>query len=212
MNQTQTADPSTAGTPESLLLAGRKLFAHYGFRGASVRAITSEANANLGAITYHYGSKRALYERVVESYVQPLVEEILGVARRPGPVFDRLEQIVRAYFDYFAKYPETLQLMMQELALGGSPPEAALGRIKTLHHGLAALVHEGQASGEIRPGNPAIMAISIVSQPAHMMLMRRPLQAFTGMDLGDADTREQFVRNAAAFVRGGLATRREDKS
>ena len=61
------------------------------------------------------------------------------------------------------------------------------------------------------PINRAIMAISIVSQPAHMMLMRRPLQAFTGMDLGDPVIREQFVQNASAFVRGGLAVRREDK-
>src|SRR5688500_14698004 len=159
MNQPQLLDPTTAGTPESLLLAGRKLFAHHGFRGASVRAVTAEATAHLGAITDHDGSKRGLYERVVESYGQPLVEEILGVARRPGPVFDRLEQIVRAYFDYFARYPETLQLMMQELALGGSPPEAALGRIKTLPHGLAALVHEGQVRGDRRPGSPAVTAV-----------------------------------------------------
>jgi hypothetical protein len=45
-----------------------------------------------------------------------------------------------------------------------------------------------------------------------MMLMRRPLQAFTGIDRGDPDIREPFVRNAAAFVRGGLAARREEKS
>ena len=207
MNQTTGSN----GTPDALVEAGRELFAHHGFRGASVRAITTAAGANLGAITYHFGSKRALYDRVVESYVQPLVERIMAEARRPGPVFERTERIVRAYFDYFATHPETLQLMMQELALGGAPPEAAVARIRTLHNALAALVHEGQVSGEIRAGNPAIMAISIVSQPAHMMLMRRPLQAFTGMDLGDPVIREQFVQNASAFVRGGLAARREDK-
>jgi AcrR family transcriptional regulator len=201
----------TSDTPDALLQAARKLFAHHGFRGASVRAITTAASANLGAVTYHFGSKRALYERVVESYVQPLVEQIMAVARAPGPVFERTERIVRAYFEYFAEHPETLQLMMQELALGGAPPEAAVARIRSLHNALAALVHEGQVSGEIRAGNPAIMAISIVSQPAHMMLMRRPLQAFTGMDLGDPDIREQFVQNASAFVRGGLVRRREDK-
>jgi AcrR family transcriptional regulator len=57
---------SEPGTAAALLEAGRVLFAERGYEGASVRAITAHACANLGAITYHFGSKRDLYDRVVE--------------------------------------------------------------------------------------------------------------------------------------------------
>jgi AcrR family transcriptional regulator len=52
-------------TAETLVETARAVFARYGYDGASVRAITAEAGANLAAITYHFGSKRELYDRVV---------------------------------------------------------------------------------------------------------------------------------------------------
>lgn len=48
-------------TPERLLAAGRRLFARGGFEGTSVRSLTTEAGANLGAVTYHFGTKEAFY-------------------------------------------------------------------------------------------------------------------------------------------------------
>ncbi len=202
MNETRT---SADATPESLLAAGRKLFAHNGFDGASVRAITAEAGANLGAITYHFGSKRALYERVIESFIAPLSERVLAAVNGPGDVFARVDAVVRVYFDYLADNPEAPHLMMQELVLGGEISEVALRRIRVVHAALAGLVRTGQEEGLIRPGNPAVMAVSIISQPVHLMLMRRPFRALTGMDLGERAVREQYVGNAIAFVRGGLA-------
>ena len=46
---------------ERLIEAARQQFARVGFDAASVRDITARAHANLGAITYHFGSKEALY-------------------------------------------------------------------------------------------------------------------------------------------------------
>ena len=54
-------------TPAALIHAARPIFATHGFDGASVRAITTAAGANLGAITYHFGSKRDLYLACLEA-------------------------------------------------------------------------------------------------------------------------------------------------
>ncbi|MGH7468269.1 MAG: TetR/AcrR family transcriptional regulator [Longimicrobiales bacterium] len=206
------ANGSARETPDALIRAARGLFARHGYDGTSVRAITAEAGANLGAITYHFGSKRALHDRVIESYVGPLADRIVAITRSSGDVWTRVEDVVRAYFDFFAEHPDALRLMMQELVVGGAPPEVALRRLRVVHHALTALVHEGQVDRSIRAGNPAIMSVSIISQPVHLMLMQRPLQALTGMDLNDAAVRAQFVANAIAFVRGGLARGQEDRT
>ena len=49
-----------------------KLFAHEGFHNTSLRSITGEAGVNLAAVNYHFGSKEALLEAVIDRRLQPL--------------------------------------------------------------------------------------------------------------------------------------------
>ncbi|MEZ4726995.1 MAG: helix-turn-helix domain-containing protein [Caldilineaceae bacterium] len=51
-------------TKEALLDAGEKLFAQGGFTALSVRAVTKAAGANLGAVTYHFGTKGQFVEEI----------------------------------------------------------------------------------------------------------------------------------------------------
>jgi len=48
-------------TTERLLDTAERLFAEHGYDGVGMRALAEEAGANLGATTYHYGSKEKLY-------------------------------------------------------------------------------------------------------------------------------------------------------
>ena len=48
---------STINTKEKIINAAEKLFASMGFLGTSLRAIVREADVNLAAIYYHFGSK-----------------------------------------------------------------------------------------------------------------------------------------------------------
>src|SRR5215208_759703 len=140
MNQTAA---TATGTAETLVEAARRLFAQHGYEGTSVRAITAEAGANLGAITYHFGSKRELYDRVVGSVVGPLADRLEAVVRSGGRVLDRVETVVRTYFTYLAENPDMPRLMMQELVLGGVASAAVGGLMSRVHGALQALVREG---------------------------------------------------------------------
>ena len=71
-------------TREALLRAGREVFARRGYDGASIREITRRANANLGAVTYHFGGKRHLYHEVLASYVHPPAQKIGVLVRAQG--------------------------------------------------------------------------------------------------------------------------------
>ncbi len=199
------SSPEPDSTCQALIRAGRDLFAQHGYDGASVRALTTQANANLGAITYHFGSKRELYSQVVASVMNPLSEAVLAAVAGPGTPLDRAEAVERAYFAYFTTTPEAPRLMLQELATGRTPPQTATVALRRMHNALSALIVEGQTDGSIRPGHPGLMALSLVSQPAHLHLVRTPLKVATGIDLLDADTSAHVVENAVSFVRGGLA-------
>jgi AcrR family transcriptional regulator len=194
-------------TARALLDAGRRLFARHGYDGTSVRMLTAEAGANLGAITYHFGSKRELYDRVVESVVVPLAERVEAVVAGGGDVLSRTEAVVRAYFEYLAENPELPQLMMQELALGGEPAAVLAAPLKRVHGALTSLVGEGQERGEVRPGPRIVLGVFILSVPVHLAMLRLPLQRYVGLDLMDAQTRRRIADSAVEFVREGLSTR-----
>lgn len=51
---------------ENILFAAEKLFAEKGFQGTSTREISKAANVNISMISYYFGSKEKLYEKLVE--------------------------------------------------------------------------------------------------------------------------------------------------
>ncbi len=91
------ADPK-----ERLLNAAERLFAEQGF-GASLRAITSAAGANIAAVNYHFGSKEKLVEAVFARRIAPVNAKRLALleqaeaaaAPKPASVEAILEALVR---------------------------------------------------------------------------------------------------------------------
>jgi len=65
-------------TPDRIMDAAETLFAEKGFRGTSLRAITTTADVNLAAVNYHFGSKEALIRAVFERKVSPINRERLA--------------------------------------------------------------------------------------------------------------------------------------
>lgn len=193
-----------ADTPHALIEAGRRLFAQAGYEGTSVRAIAADAGANLGAITYHFGSKRELYDRVVESVVTPLADRVEEAVRGSGDVLDRAGHVVRAYFDYFALNPDLPQLMMQELSLAGVPPEVIAQPLRRVHGLLTAMIEEGQRRGEVRAGPPQVLSIFIISVPVHLGMLHRAISAHMGLNVLQPPLRDAVMSSAIAFVRSGL--------
>ncbi|MGF1491374.1 MAG: TetR/AcrR family transcriptional regulator [Microcoleaceae cyanobacterium] len=63
------------GTKEQIIDAAERLFAESGFAGTSLRAVTREAEVNLAAVHYHFGSKEALFRAVVRQIAEPIVQQ-----------------------------------------------------------------------------------------------------------------------------------------
>lgn len=86
-----TAYQITSDTRQRILDAAEYLFAHNGYRGTSLRAITGRGKVNLAAVNYHFGSKKALVEEVMKRRLLPLnalrkkrLEEVKARAEEKG--------------------------------------------------------------------------------------------------------------------------------
>ncbi len=196
----------TQDTSAALRAAGRRLFARRGYDGASVRAITSEAGTNLGAVTYHYGSKKALYEAVLEDVLGPLPEGVGAAAAGGGTALERMEAVVRFVFDHLDRNPDMPQLMLQEIAAGKAPPPPVQRILGSVIGTLVGIVEAGQAEGSIRAGVPVLLALSVVAQPVHLTLLRRWARELARVDQDDPAVLRRVVDHAVAFVHAGLTT------
>jgi AcrR family transcriptional regulator len=195
-------------TRDSLLRAARELFARHGYDGTSVRAITARAGANLGAITYHFGTKAHLYDSVLESVTQPLLLRLRQSGTTARSPLDDIEGVVRALFAHWVENPDWPALITHELALERTMPGPARHTMQEVAAMVSGLVRAGQRQRQIVAGDPLLLTFSIVSQPMYLALVRRKLRDALRLDADAPEVRAQFVEHVVAFVRRSLAAPR----
>ncbi|MBO0793099.1 MAG: TetR/AcrR family transcriptional regulator [Ktedonobacteraceae bacterium] len=87
-------------TKEIIIEAAEQLFATYGFAATSLRQITATAGVNLAAVNYHFRSKAALIDMVLQRMLVPLAEARLHNLERitAEATIPSLEEALRAYY------------------------------------------------------------------------------------------------------------------
>lgn len=115
-----------------LLDVGEKLIAEHGLAGLSIRAVTKAANANLGAVTYHFGSKEKLIEEIFLRRFRPVYQDRLarldaleaGLKGRSLKLEEIVEILIRPVVEARGvKEDESLALMLLQRSLKDLPAE-----------------------------------------------------------------------------------------
>jgi AcrR family transcriptional regulator len=104
---------SQPDTRQRLLDAAERLFAADGFHNTSLRAVTGQAEANLAAVKYHFGSKDALLEEVFARRLIPLnrlrrqgLERVRSAARQAGER-PTVAAVLRAFIEPTLQFRES---------------------------------------------------------------------------------------------------------
>ena len=193
----------SGATAARLVRSARRLFAARGYDQASVRAITRGARANLGAVTYHFGSKWNLYATVVDQMFAAMADRLAAAADTPGPATVRIAGLVQAMFAFFADYPEAPRIMLHALARGGPPPEAALPHLRRNLTTITAVIRDGQAAGELRAVDPFLATFTLLSQSIWFAVARRVIASAAGRPLDGAPAAAAVARHITdVAVRG----------
>jgi AcrR family transcriptional regulator len=105
-------------TRERLIQAAWGCVRASGMSGATSRAITTAAEANLGAITYHFGSKEALLGEAVgqaiEALVSPALDALQDETLDPvSRVLNAIARLQQAYEQSAQDAPAYLEVLIQ---------------------------------------------------------------------------------------------------
>ena len=198
-------------TRQRLIAAGRRLMAARGFDGASIRVLTEEAGSNLGAVTYHFGSKEELYHAVLEEVVAPFRRQVQLLRDMPLPALAKVERLIRGMFRHLRENPDMPRFMVQELVLGDHPAPQILDTIKVVAQALIEFIGEGQVGGTIRKGDPVLLALSTLSQPIYLSIMPPVLANEELKKAGVPQPRLSPEDHAVDFVLRSLQAREEEE-
>lgn len=157
----------TASTEARLLAAARDCLRRLGLRGTTSRAIAAAAGVNLGAITYHFGSKDELVAQAMLASIRDWVGPALDVLKRDMDPAERMLEAVRQLQASYDRAQEMLPVYLE--ALVAAPrhdtlrrgAEQILGEVRSF---LEAQVAELKSLGYLPPWvEPAAMATLLVS-------------------------------------------------
>ncbi|GAA4141255.1 TetR family transcriptional regulator [Actinomadura keratinilytica] len=192
------ASPRAESTRRALLAAAREEFAEHGIAGARVDRIARRAGVNKERIYGYFGSKEKLFDAVIETALDELVE----VTALPG---DDPAGWVGRMFDYYRGHPDLARLLLWEGLYGRteSLPEqrrriahcqdkidslaAHLGREPSPEIGRLLLTLIGLALTPLAFPQLAELFRTPVDGPQAATEMREHLTAFVRMALANAD-------------------------
>jgi AcrR family transcriptional regulator len=194
----------TRDTRSRLVSEARNLFARKGFNGVGVREITRAAHANLGAVTYHFGSKQALYDAVLVSMGDDLAGRVELAAATPGTTAARLHAIIRAMFTFFREAPDAPLLIIHEVATAGAPPAALVPLIRRNLRAVDRVLREGHERGEVRAVEPMLVAFSMIAQSVWFALVGRFLPDIGALPPDDGTFAARVEAHVAEVVRRSI--------
>lgn len=199
-------------TQKRILDAAEELFAARGFGGASLRDIVAEAGVHLGAVNYHFGSKRQLFGAVLERRLGPLDAERLEA-------LDALEAEARGRPVAVEALLEAIIDPPLRLVLGGGtgalwPRFAAQSRLEPGDHWeRAGQVHRPvverfldafrRALPDLAPQEVAYRYFFFVGALASALIDTRTLEAIGGL-AGFRDDPEGVRARLVAFAAAGM--------
>ncbi|MCL4817876.1 MAG: TetR/AcrR family transcriptional regulator [Vicinamibacteria bacterium] len=146
--------PGEASSRDRILQKSMELFAERGYEATSVREICEAAGLTKPTLYHFFGSKEGVFRALVEGALAEISTELAAALDAPGPVRARLRAFARLYFERTrARRP----LMRLIFSLVHNPPAAGGPIDCTAYYDatagrVAAVLEQGVASGELRPG------------------------------------------------------------
>ncbi|GFO69284.1 hypothetical protein GMLC_28630 [Geomonas limicola] len=192
-------------TKEMLLAAATEMFAEYGYNQVSVRDICRKCNTSISMITYHFGGKEGLYQKVLRKQFS-CYSAIRRLAADKSSPLVRLEKYVIWALDRHRTSPHFSKIYLRELM---SPSGYYETHLKPLvlksKQCLMKILDDGMRQGDITDKiDPEAMA-HIISTTINCIGIYSDIHSQQSPVLGSRDPID--ARDILALLRPGIKAR-----
>ena len=153
----------TRETEDRILAVALDSFGTRGFEATSLDDLAAALGITKQAILYHWPSKRALLDAVVDRACLDLVVELAGALDEAGSGWDRIESVVRRVFRVALRRPELLGLLRELARLGGDISAQFITDMQPFVERATAYFEREMAAGRIRRCDPGLLLVSAYS-------------------------------------------------
>ena len=156
-----------AATAERILEAAIAEFAEHGYAGARIDAIAQRADVNMRMLYHYFGSKNALYLRVLEAVFERIRLKEQQLELKSMPPLPAIMRLFEFTYQHFASNPLFIRILINENLMGGRYLSQSV-RVSSLSSPLLAAMKEvlrrGESEGVFRSGiDPLQLYVSMVA-------------------------------------------------
>lgn len=165
-----------ADRPAEIVDAALAVFAEKGFAAARLDDIARRAGVSKGALYLYFETKEDIFRAVVSQAIAPNVGAIRAMAAaHPGPLADLLRGVTGHVAGVVERTPLGGVLKMVVGEARNFPEIARVWHDELVSPALGAMtaaIQAAQARGEVKPGDPRIYALQLISPMLVTVLWR----------------------------------------
>ncbi len=197
---------------QKILDAATKVFADYGYHGATLDQVGDAANMSKPNLLYYYSSKEELYatvlERILDIWLLPLKD--LDVTKSP-------EHEIGAYIDekleHSRLYPEASRVWSNEMTAGAPKIKPILETyLKDLCKKRARTIRTWAREGKVADISPYHLLFMIWAVTQHYADFAAQIESMLGKSLDDKRFFNEAKKNVKNILMHGFLGRTDGKS
>lgn len=163
--------PSPEPVDCRILTAALDLFVERGFHSVSVHDVQKNANVSIGSIYNHFGGKEGIAKALYYHLLNEFDEMIEQVLKQDMSSRERCNRIIQLLFEYTESRRNIISYMLHAKHrefLPDEPPICSASPFKAMRN----IVQQGMDTGEIRRGDPWVVAASVFGGAIRMIHLR----------------------------------------
>ncbi|MCC9623864.1 TetR/AcrR family transcriptional regulator [Thalassospira sp. MA62] len=183
---------------EQILAAAERVFADYGFKGATTATIAEMANVPKANVHYYFSTKEALYRRIMEDVCDHWLEAAMTFDNSADPA-QSLRSYIEAKMELSRMRPYGSRLWAHEIIRGAKFSSNYISTtVKDWLDSRVVIIRKWIAEGKIDDVEPYSLMYMIFATTQHYADFGRQIEIFNnGKPLSDdqfAEAKENVVR------------------
>ena len=148
-------------TKRKIFETSMKVFAEKGYEATSIEEITATVGVAKGTLYYHFSSKEEIFNFLVEEGIKLLQNSIDIKTAKRNNYIDKIKAIVLIQIKIVSKYEDIITILLSQFWGNENRNKRCQNQVFEYIDKIEKIVQEGIQKGEIKKGDPRIIASEI---------------------------------------------------